>query len=70
MRLEPFADILAQAIGLDPASLGERGLRRAVEAAMSRVGLADPEDYARLLAASPEALDDLVRETVVPETWF
>ncbi|NDY55234.1 hypothetical protein G3N56_00550 [Desulfovibrio sulfodismutans] len=70
MRLEPFADILAKAIGLDPASLGERGLRRAVETAMSRTGLSDPQGYARLLASSPEALDDLVRETVVPETWF
>jgi len=70
MRLEPFANILSKAIGLDPASLGERGLRRAVETAMSRAGLADPEGYARLLASSSEALDDLVRETVVPETWF
>jgi chemotaxis protein methyltransferase WspC len=70
MRLDPFADILARAIGLDAASLGERGLRRAVDAAMSRAGAANPEDYARLLAASPEALNDLVRETVVPETWF
>jgi chemotaxis protein methyltransferase WspC len=70
MRLDPIADMLADAIGLDAASLGERGLLRAVDTAMSRAGLADMADYARLLAASPEALADLVQETVVPETWF
>lgn len=70
MRLEPFADILGQATGLDPASLGEGGLGRAVNAAMARAGITDPEDYRRLLATSPEALKGLVRETVVPETWF
>jgi len=70
MRLDPIADMLADAIGLDAASLGERGLLRAVDTAMSRAGLADLTDYARLLAASPEALADLIQETVVPETWF
>lgn len=70
MHLEPIARLLADAIGLDPASLGERGLARAVETGMARAGVADPDDYARLLAANPGALDDLVREVVVPETWF
>ncbi len=70
MRLEPFADILNQATGLDPASLGEGGLGRAVDAGMARAGITDPEDYRRLLATSPEALEELVRETVIPETWF
>lgn len=70
MRLEPFADLLAEAIGLDPAALGERGLSRAVTAAMSRAGTADPGAYLRLLSASPQAKGDLIREAVVPETWF
>ncbi|MDQ7831659.1 MAG: CheR family methyltransferase [Desulfovibrionaceae bacterium] len=70
MRLEPFADLLSEAIGLDPAALGERGLSRAVTAAMSRAGTADPGAYLRLLSASPQAKGDLIREAVVPETWF
>lgn len=70
MRLEPFADILSRAIGLDPASIGKGGLARAVSAAMARAGATDPGAYLQLLSTSPEALRDLVRETLVPETWF
>lgn len=70
MRLEPFADILSRATGLDPASIGEGGLARAVAAAMARAGATDPGAYLHLLSTSPEALRDLVGETLVPETWF
>jgi len=70
MRLEPFADILSRATGLDPASIGEGGLARAVAAAMARAGATDPGAYLHLLSTSSEALRDLVGETLVPETWF
>lgn len=76
MRLEPFEQILREAIGLKPSTLGETALVRAVSAAMARSGAKSPEEYLDLLAASakgrgdPDILVDLIREAVVPETWF
>jgi len=76
MRLDPFENILRKAIGLKPSTLGETALGRAVSAAMARSGAKSPEEYLDLLTASakgrgdPAILDDLIREAVVPETWF
>jgi len=76
MQLEPFEHILREAIGLKPSTLGESALGRAVSAAMARSGAKSPQEYLDLLTASaegrgaPEILEDLIREAVVPETWF
>jgi chemotaxis protein methyltransferase WspC len=62
--------LLADRIGVDPRTLGEGQLTRALHARMSDLGLSRPEDYARTLRGSAEEQDALVEAVVVTESWF
>ena len=62
--------LLADRIGLDPASVGEGLIARGVRARMAALGIRDRGEYERVLAGSAEELQALVEEVVVPESWF
>jgi chemotaxis protein methyltransferase WspC len=62
--------LLADRIGLDPSTVGEGLIVRGVLARMSALGLRDRGEYERVLVGSPEELQALVEEVVVPESWF
>jgi chemotaxis protein methyltransferase CheR len=68
--LEAVAGLLAERTGLvfPPArrDSAEAGIRRA----MNRAGLSDPARYRDRLQADPAALDDLISELTVGETYF
>jgi len=68
-----FADaeeLLRRWIGLDPHSIGESAIRRAVRLRMLSLELGDLHAYLRRLEEEPAERDRLVEEVVVAESWF
>jgi chemotaxis protein methyltransferase WspC len=61
---------LQEIFGLDGASLGPGGIAQAVLLRMKALDSATPEDYWRVLQATPSEWTELVEAVVVPETWF
>jgi chemotaxis protein methyltransferase WspC len=70
MNAAGIAELLRTRIGLDSHSLGAEVLTNAVAQRMRILGLAAPESYVDLVAASATEFDALIDEVVVPETWF
>lgn len=70
MNLAPIADLLAERIGLDAASLGNAALGAAVAERMAALNLADSTAYAGCLTAQTDEFEWLVNRLLVPETWF
>ena len=62
--------LLAERIGLDPSTVGEGLIVRGVLARMSALGLRDRVEYERVLVGSPDEIQALIEEVVVPESWF
>jgi chemotaxis protein methyltransferase CheR len=67
---ESVAELLRERTGLrfapDRSDAAEVGMRRA----MARAKISDPDEYRQLLQADAAALDDLVAELAVGETYF
>jgi chemotaxis protein methyltransferase WspC len=64
------AEVLAERIGLDPSTVGDGLLARALHARMSALGLRHQADYVRLLRDSRDEQDALIEEVVISESWF
>ncbi len=62
--------LLAQWIGLDPATLGSASLARACKRRMEALGLNSLEQLHAAIEADPQQRDLLVEEVVVSESWF
>jgi chemotaxis protein methyltransferase WspC len=67
-ELARLAAELERHLGLNPAAVGERLLRRAVAARQAITGAVTVADYLLRLTDAERA--ELVEEVVVPETWF
>jgi chemotaxis protein methyltransferase WspC len=63
-------ELLRQWIGLDPHSIGEAAIRRAVRLRMLSLGLDDIGAFMRLAETDRTERDRLVEEVVVAESWF
>jgi chemotaxis protein methyltransferase WspC len=61
---------LSRMMGLDPESIGRKGIDDVVCSAMAKAGADDAHDYVRLLSEDAGELERLVERLVVPETWF
>ncbi len=57
-------------IGLDPHSIGEAAIRRAVRLRMLSLGIDDVQTFVRLVETDKKERDRLVEEVVVAESWF
>lgn len=68
--LEAVLDLLARRMGLDPASVGEKTVARAVLARMQACGLESENEYLSLVSEEAEEAAELMEILVVPETWF
>lgn len=66
----PFETLLAQRIGLDPASIGPAAIDHAVQQRAARAAHGDLARYLDLLNRSPDERQALIEQVVVPETWF
>lgn len=69
-NLQVILALLAKEIGLDVASIGESGVRHAVQRRLAATKLESAQDYESLLANDPEELPALIDEVVVGETYF
>ena len=63
-------EVLRRWIGLDPHSIGEAAIRRAVRLRMLSLGLDDIQAFVRLVETDRTERDRLVEEVVVAESWF
>jgi chemotaxis protein methyltransferase WspC len=80
VQVVQFAGLLQRTIGLDPASIGEKAIERAVSdrfAAWRAAGAdgldesrASIEAFWRVVNSVPAQLQALIEAAVVPETWF
>lgn len=62
--------LLRRWIGLDPLTIGESAIRRAVRARMVSLAVDDVATYVRLVELDSGERDRLVEEVVVAESWF
>ena len=70
MSLATIEQLLTEAIGLDPRSIGHSTIERAIRHRMETCGLSDPDEYRRLLVLSPAEKQELIEAVAIPETWF
>ncbi|MBI3726177.1 hypothetical protein HY251_19785 [bacterium] len=68
--LDALAALVARRTGLVFPEGHQRALATAVANAIARTGADGPEELAGVLESSPGALDDLVAEITVPESYF
>jgi chemotaxis protein methyltransferase WspC len=68
MNMRAIEARLTRAIGLDPASLGDAVLRRAIERRAGATG--SLSKYAALLDQSEDEMEALIEAVVVGESWF
>lgn len=61
---------LKQFIGLNAGSLGPSAVSSAVRIRMNKRNVSHAEEYAAMLAASEDELQELIENIVVSETWF
>lgn len=62
--------LLRRWIGLDPQTIGESAIRRAVRVRMLSLAVDDVAAYVRMVEADLAERDRLVEEVVVAESWF
>ncbi len=70
MVLTQIKKMLHDNIGLDPNSIGDSSIERAINHRIKALGLACASSYSSLLIKNSDELSELVEEVVVPETWF
>ncbi|MDX2230591.1 MAG: CheR family methyltransferase [Leptolyngbyaceae cyanobacterium bins.349] len=70
MSLDTIATLLSQHVGFAPKIIGKRKIQRAVEHRQVACRLPDIQTYLQVLQSSPQELNELVEQLVVPETWF
>jgi chemotaxis protein methyltransferase WspC len=68
--LAPIAKLLHQKIGVDPEIIGDRAITRAIDICYSSGSYADLNSYIKTLQTSHQALNELIEQIVIPETYF
>jgi chemotaxis protein methyltransferase WspC len=70
VNLTDVENLLAERLGFDIHSIGQKAVETVVTRSMKESGFSDPDAYARMLAGNSDAWDSLVDQVVIPETWF
>jgi len=70
MSTEAIKLLLEEKIGLNPVSVGESSIQRAINHRLTQLEIADTAQYHSLLLEDSKELRALIEETIVPETWF
>ena len=70
MSLNKIKQLLEQRIGLNPESVGDSSIKRAVNQRLAALEIASNREYVQLLSNSMQEVNELIEEVVVPETWF
>ncbi|MGG6263796.1 CheR family methyltransferase [Leptolyngbya sp. AN03gr2] len=67
MSMSAIATLLSQTIGIDVEIIGTRNLMRAIS---TQCDSTDIDAYFNVLCSSPQALEALIEQIVIPETYF
>ena len=70
MAAAEIVQLLRETIGLDPDSIGQPTVDRAIQERQAANGLSDARAYCARVLTSKDELQALVESVVVPETWF
>jgi chemotaxis protein methyltransferase WspC len=70
MPLAKIEQLLTQAIGLDPSTIGRAATERAVHKRLAACGTDNLQDYWNRVRGSAAELQSLIEAVVVPESWF
>ncbi len=70
MEFTQIKKLLHDSIGLDSSTVGDSSIERAINCRANILGLTCASSYLSYLKNTPDELDELVEEVVVPETWF
>jgi len=70
MAAAEIVQLLRETIGLDPDSIGQPTVDRAIQERQAASGLSDARAYCARVLTSKDELQALVESVVVPETWF
>jgi chemotaxis protein methyltransferase WspC len=62
--------LLGEALGLNPTSIGSNVIRRAVLERMEKCSISKMQEYWAHLYGNSAELQELIEDVVVPETWF
>lgn len=62
--------LLHEKIGLNPSSVGDSSIERAVKHRLEHMGGMGVDDYYKHIINDSQELYELIEEVVVPETWF
>lgn len=62
--------LLGNKIGLDASTIGSSKIAKAVEMRRVACSLPDLPSYLQRLQTSPQELEELIENVIVPETWF
>lgn len=70
MSINKIKQLLEKRIGLNPESVGESSIKRAVNQRLTILKIQSNKEYLQVLADSTQEINELIEEVVVPETWF
>ena len=70
MDLAKIKQLLQDRIGLNPDSVGESSIKRAVGQRMAALQVDTLREYYKTLSEHTAEIHELIEEVVVPETWF
>jgi len=70
MSIEAIKLILEEKIGLNPESVGDSSIQRAITHRLTQLKITDIIQYHALLLGNSKELRELIEEIIVPETWF
>jgi chemotaxis protein methyltransferase WspC len=62
--------LLQEYAGIEPESLGKKSIEFAIDRRMAATGEASVDELCRRLASDRAAMEELIEELLVPETWF
>lgn len=70
MTILRFIEIIQEKTGINENTIGRLSYTHAIKKCMGKHGIEDPLEYLNLVENSPDEIDKLIEEIIVPETWF
>lgn len=70
MTIQKFIHLIHKKSGIDEQTIGRLSYTQAIKVCMEQHSIHDPLEYLKLVEQSPNELDRLIEEIIVPETWF
>ena len=70
MTIQKFIDIIQKKTGINEDTIGRLTYTHAIKTRMDQCGIEDMSAYLSTIENSPNEIDRLIEEIIIPETWF